>query len=130
MTDTTLVASAQAVTDTAADVGSAIVDGVSRAEHANIIVNLDRGASENVRIQLLGGNNYGDWTYVKATNVVPGATIATSNRQTYYEIDADEDQVIAFPYDLYKRWDRIKVQAWAGTVGATAATVTVYCKLG
>ena len=130
MSDATLLASAQAVTDTAADVGSPVVAGVGKSDHANIIVNLDVGDSADVRVQLLGGNNYGDWTYVKATNAVPGATIATSVRRTYYEIDVDEDQVIAFPYDLYQRWDKIKAQVWAGTVGSTAATATVYCKLG
>ena len=94
------------------------------------MITLDVNSSENVRAQLVGGNNSGASAYVEATETIPGATITTSGRQTYYEIDADENQTICLPWKLNKGWDRVTLQAWAGTVGATAGDVTVTYKLG
>lgn len=124
------LASAQDVTDTAANVGSVIVDGVAGADKIQFMITLDANNSENVRVQLIGANNSGASTYVKATATVLGATLTTNGTQTYYELTSDANQTIAIPWTLDKLWDRVTLQVWAGTVGATAGDVTVTYKLG
>ncbi len=94
------------------------------------MITLDVNNSVNVRFQLIGANNSGASTYVKATATVLGATLTTNGTQTYYELDSDSNQTIAIPWTLDKLWDRVTLQAWAGTVGATAGDVTVTYKLG
>lgn len=124
------LASAQSVTDTEADVGSVIVNGVAGADKIQFMITVDHTNSANVRFQLIGANNSGASTYVKATATVLGATLATNGTQTYYELDSDADQTIAIPWTLDKLWDRVTLQTWAGTVGTTADTVTATYKLG
>ena len=124
--------SAQDLTASAAAAGDTIVAGVINADRINIIVKLDAtgGTTVNVRIKLLGSDNFGNQTCIKATSVVLGATITVADTTTsYYELDLDSTHTIAFPYNLYKMWDKLDVQVWAGTVG-DASDVTITYKLG
>ena len=124
------LASEQDLTANMADIGSVIVSGVQSSDWIYFMVTLDVNSSVNVQLQLVGGNNSGASAYVEATETIPGATINTSARQTYYELDVDEDQTICLPWKLNKGWDRVTLQGKAGTVGATAGDVTVTYKLG